>query len=408
MIIEQYKSADSDGIHNVWAKCIKVQDGGSLFYLVSLKTCKIIYIYYIEKESKKGEDLKDAIESLSYKYSQSKIRILYFKEDRCYKNKKIITILPSHMATPFVRGKDEQYNLLLITTLSSQIQNVCEYLSSEKPRQQSIEESVELYNSKVEEGDIWRILKYSIKSLPGLKGYNILRRQKVNRQESEDNKEYKKKIETDPITLKLLDFTLRSIPKQNFVSTRKRCAFLIMFTTGLRVSELLQFTVQKMWELINTTRTQLLRRHRQEEYILEICQHSQHLLKEHREDFNILTKYKQDNDFFFTTQKTLHKPINRCSFDDELNTVLEKTSASFDRKQKLKTHSFRIKMIQDLLSVGELETVKNTVGHTDIKSTYIYKKGKYNGQTTGEKSEEQKQKDYIEQLSVIRRKIDYS
>jgi len=82
---------------------------------------------------------------------------------------------------------------------------------------------------------------------------------------------------------------------------------------------------------------------------------------------------KDRDSYFFTTQSRLDKPINRSSFDHELNLILAKASEKFSKH--LRTHSFRASMITDFLKSTPIDIVKEIVGHKDIGTTLQYKRG---------------------------------
>ena len=87
-------------------------------------------------------------------------------------------------------------------------------------------------------------------------------------------------------------------------------------------------------------------------------------------------KDKNREQFFFTTQNTLDKPINRSSFDTELNHILIKASQLFDKH--IRTHSFRASIITDFLKSTFIDVVKEFIGHKSIKTTLQYKRGQLN------------------------------
>jgi hypothetical protein len=82
---------------------------------------------------------------------------------------------------------------------------------------------------------------------------------------------------------------------------------------------------------------------------------------------------KERDSFFFTTQKRLDKPINRSSFDTELNSVLIRALEIFSKY--LRTHSFRASIITDFLKSTVIDVVKKIVSYKDIGTTLQYKRG---------------------------------
>ena len=88
---------------------------------------------------------------------------------------------------------------------------------------------------------------------------------------------------------------------------------------------------------------------------------------------------KNRDDFLFTTQTHLLKPIDRTSFDHERHNVLIKGSHFFHKH--IRTHSFRASIISNFLKSTPIDVVKEVIHHLrwckhkDIKTTLQYKRG---------------------------------
>ena len=104
---------------------------------------------------------------------------------------------------------------------------------------------------------------------------------------------------------------------------------------------------------------------------------SKELLKSTHNNFFQLIKNKQDQQYLFTTQVYFDNPINRSSFDTEINRVLIKASCIFSTFNKhIRSHTFRASIITDYLKSTPIDVVKDIIGHKDIKTTLQYKKYK--------------------------------
>jgi site-specific recombinase XerD len=103
-----------------------------------------------------------------------------------------------------------------------------------------------------------------------------------------------------------------------------------------------------------------------------LSQKSCQWLKKFSSNFSQLMMHKERDCFFFTTQNRSDKPINRSSFDTELNNVLMKASEIYSKH--IRTHSFMASITTDFLKSTPIDVVKEIVGHKDIGTTLQYKR----------------------------------
>ena len=109
------------------------------------------------------------------------------------------------------------------------------------------------------------------------------------------------------------------------------------------------------------------------QHSITLSKRSIEMLQDLSPNFTILMTDKNIDSFVFTTQKNLHKPINRSSFDTEINDVLVKASQLFDKH--IRTHSFRASIITDYLKDNPIDLVKEIIAHKSIATTLHYKRG---------------------------------
>ena len=84
-------------------------------------------------------------------------------------------------------------------------------------------------------------------------------------------------------------------------------------------------------------------------------------------------KDKQPEQYFFTTQVQSDKPINKASFDNELNVIYIKADHIFHKH--IRTHTFRGTIRTDFLKSTPIDMIKEIWGHKDMKTTLQYKRG---------------------------------
>lgn len=180
-----------------------------------------------------------------------------------------------------------------------------------------------------------------------------------------------KQLLRDSISPEEFQYILDLVKNNGFVAARKRTALLLLYCTGLRVSNLLFLTVNHVNELLDKGRTCVpLNKGGNPRHTLALSPQGKKLLNQHFPSFARLMEDKEGNLFFFTTQIQLDKAINRSSFDNELNKILKK--ASLDLHKHIRTHSFRATIISDLLVTTPIQIVQEMVGHRNIKTTVQY------------------------------------
>jgi len=184
-------------------------------------------------------------------------------------------------------------------------------------------------------------------------------------------KNAKKQPKRDYIEYGEFNYLLNLCGSDTIFDTRKRCAFLLLYFTGLRVSNLLNLKIKNIKGLLYNgyTRVDLIKKG-EIEHLITLSNESKKILNNHYNCFHKLYKYKVDEDFFFTSVYDTKKPIHRSNFNKELNDILK--IASKELNKNIKTHSFRTTYITDLLEIAPLHVVKDIIGHKVVASTEIY------------------------------------
>lgn len=92
----------------------------------------------------------------------------------------------------------------------------------------------------------------------------------------------------------------------------------------------------------------------------------QDLLKLHTEFSIVFDKYN----FQYLFGKT--RPITDNNIIKMVNRDLKHKSEKYQIPYNIKSHSFRVNMITNLLKVTSVQKTANIIGHSDIRSTMIY------------------------------------
>lgn len=202
---------------------------------------------------------------------------------------------------------------------------------------------------------------------------------KKEREEKQFKKQRKKEAQKLPLrdTIDLADFEriILLVRGRAGAKERRRLAFVLLYLTGLRVSNLLLFSVAHARELFEkgNTRIQLIKGG-EKRFPIRLSPKGRNLLLRFKEDFIKLTRNKSADAPLFTTAKDFTKPIARDNFDKELNKILAIASAQLEKH--LRTHSFRATIITELLKSSPIDDVKELIGHKSISSTLEYKRSR--------------------------------
>lgn len=167
---------------------------------------------------------------------------------------------------------------------------------------------------------------------------------------------------------------LKMVEGKPFVKERKTLALILLYLTGLRVSNLLVFNVINGKELFEKGQTKIkLRKGCEERFNLVLSTRARRLLLDYKDTFLTLCEDKLDNDPLFTSLSNNSIPMRSDNFEKELNKILEK--ASIILKKNIRTHSFRATVITELLTNNiAIDDVKEIIGHKSIESTLNYKR----------------------------------
>lgn len=204
-------------------------------------------------------------------------------------------------------------------------------------------------------------------------------KQRIAREDTEQKKEKRKNAVKAPIRETIEEeeffFILGLIKYNNFVGARKKSAIILMYLTGLRVSNLLVLTVRHAMQLLEQGETTIpLIKRGPQRFSIKLSDQGKALIKKFHTLFMTLMVNKETSMPLFTTQVCFEKPIDRTSLDKEINTVLTKASEKLGKH--IRTHSFRATIITNYLHETPIDVVKDVVGHKDIKTTALYKRSK--------------------------------
>ena len=150
---------------------------------------------------------------------------------------------------------------------------------------------------------------------------------------------------------------------------RKGAALILLYVTGLRVSNLLRFKVKNLNSNKDETTLFLIKKGNKGGPVT-LSKKSNPLVKTFTDSFLQIMRFKDQEQYLFTTQSNIDKPINRTSFNSKVNKVLIKAVQPFHHHIRLDT--FRTSRITN--SFTSIDVVKEIRGHKDIRTTLQYKR----------------------------------
>ena len=178
-----------------------------------------------------------------------------------------------------------------------------------------------------------------------------------------DNLKIEKKL---PTTLSIEEIdNLMDIPLDNLFNYRTKAMLELMYGSGLRVSELVNLSINDI-DLYNNTL--LINGKGSKERIVPLGEYSRDYLIKYLDIRNSLLKRKNGNpDELFLNNHG--KPITRNGFNFLINNLLKEKKID----KKITPHTLRHSFATHMLNNGaDLRTIQELLGHSDIVTTRIY------------------------------------
>ena len=146
-----------------------------------------------------------------------------------------------------------------------------------------------------------------------------------------------------------------------------RIAYTILYYCGIRINEIRHLTKEDIQKAISASQFSLIHHKTKQAHIHVLSKKAVQDLRNLITEFSIVFD-KYNYQYLFgkvkpMTNKNLIKVINR-----DLKDTLQK----YDIPYNIKSHSFRVNIITNLLKITSVQNTANIIGHTDIRSTMIY------------------------------------
>lgn len=294
------------------------------------------------------------------KYSQSKSKYIGedFRMDEVEKfkaeNTKVIGVLAELAArkaelveqTPF----DNFENNIVLQVIDSRLNEIYDILENNpKVTRQYVEEVIE----PIEE------------SLDQLHG-------KVDKLLTKDKKQKETLLLRDPINMNLFPIFLlnagsQAIRQKDLRQSQLRVAYTLLYHTGLRINEIREITEKQIFNAIASSQLSAIHHKTRKAHFHVLSKTGVKQLKRLQPEYNIIfSKYG----YKYLFGKSY--PIHQKSLTRLINSDLKNTCQVCNIPYNIKSHSFRINMISNLLKKTTVQHAAQIIGHSDIKSTMSY------------------------------------
>ena len=157
--------------------------------------------------------------------------------------------------------------------------------------------------------------------------------------------------------------------KQDLKCAQLKIAYSILFYVGLRVNEIRFFQEKDIQDAIKTSQFSVVHFKQGEPHIHVISDLAVKELKKLKHQYDIVfVKYKYN--YLFGK----NKPIDEKHLIKTINQDLRRTCDINRIPYNIKSHSFRINMISQLLKNTSVQNAADIIGHKDIRATMAYKR----------------------------------
>lgn len=155
--------------------------------------------------------------------------------------------------------------------------------------------------------------------------------------------------------------------KKDLIRAQLRITYTILFYTGLRINEIRHLTQKDLENAIDATQFSVIHHKTKQAHIHVL---SKRVIKDLQdlklEFYTVFDKHQYK--YLYGKQR----PMTDKNFIKMVNKDLKSACQKFKIPFNIKSHSFRVNMITNLLKVTSLQKAANIIGHADIRSTMTY------------------------------------
>jgi len=176
----------------------------------------------------------------------------------------------------------------------------------------------------------------------------------------------------DPIDRNLFPLFLanagnRAVRQKDLKQSQFRLAYTLLYFTGLRINEVRKITEKQIRDAILSSQLSVIHYKTKQAHFHVLSNNAVKSLKRLSMEQTIVFQ-KYNYKYLFGKNKPIHqKSLTRLINDD-----LKHTCKVCNIPYNIKSHSFRINMISNLLKKTTVQHAAQIIGHSDIKSTMSY------------------------------------
>lgn len=161
----------------------------------------------------------------------------------------------------------------------------------------------------------------------------------------------------------------KAIRQKDLKQAQLRVAYSLLYHTGLRINEIRQITHKQIIDATLSSQFNVIHHKTKQAHIHVLSRNGVQKLKKLDTELTIIfSKYAYE--YLFGKNKPMHqKALTRF-----INNDLKNTSQVFNIPYNIKSHSFRINMISNLLKTTTVQNAAQIIGHSDIHSTMSYQR----------------------------------
>lgn len=195
---------------------------------------------------------------------------------------------------------------------------------------------------------------------------------KIDRLLPKGKKERQVELLRDPVDRNLLAIFLSNAGnscqrKKDLVRAQLRIAYTILYHCGLRINEIRHLSEKDLQIAIEAAQLNLVHHKTKKAHIHVLSKKAIQDLQNLKFEFLIIFE-KYQYQYLFGE----NKPMTDKNLIKVVNKDLKFTCTKFNIPFNIKSHSFRVNMITNLLKVTSVQKAANIIGHSDIRSTMIY------------------------------------
>ena len=178
----------------------------------------------------------------------------------------------------------------------------------------------------------------------------------------------------DPLNSNLFPLFLTNagyifVYQKDLKRSQLRIAYTVLYHVGLRINEIRELTEQDLTNAIAASQFNVVHHKTSQAHIHVLSKRAVEDLKHLKDDFiTVFEKYKYK--YLFGKEKPMHEK----SLITMINRDLKNTCTVADLPYNIKSHSFRINVISNLLKITTVQNVADIIGHDDIRSTISYRR----------------------------------